>query len=57
MMTAAQARQRARELREQALTQVSARLRYELRQIADQYDLLAAELDRFQGDANSGTDR
>ena len=48
IMSAAQARQRAREFREQAMRETDPRLRDELKQIAEHYDLLARELDRLE---------
>lgn len=48
MMTAAEARRKAREIREQAAKQSSSEVRYEMTQAADQFDLLAAELERLE---------
>ncbi len=47
MMTAAEARRRARGLREQAIKETSGKLRDELKAIAEQYDILAVEIDRL----------
>lgn len=45
-VTPAQARKKAHELREQAMKEASASLRYELRQIADHYEALAEALEQ-----------
>lgn len=47
-LTAAQARQRAGDLRERATKESSANLRYELKQLAEHYDELAVELERVE---------
>lgn len=48
MMTAAQARQKAREIREQAAKQPNSNLRYEMTLVAEQFEQLAAELERIE---------
>ena len=46
-MTAAAARQKARELREKTMAEPRAEVRYELKLLADEYDKLAVELERL----------
>ena len=48
MMSAAEARRKARAIREDAAKQASSAVRYELSQVADQFDQLAAELEKLQ---------
>jgi hypothetical protein len=48
MMTAAEARRKARELRKEAARQTSSTMKHEMIQIAEQFDLLAAELERLE---------
>ena len=48
IMSAAQARQRAREFREQTMREADPRRRDELQQIADHYAQLAEELERLE---------
>ena len=49
-MTAAEARRKARDLRKEAAKQTNSTVKHELSQIADQFELLAAELEELEKD-------
>ncbi len=51
MMTAAEARRRSQKIREDAKQQTSSAVRYEMEQVAEQYDLLAASLEETEEDS------